>query len=233
MFTPENLPNLLKQLDQFKEALGQAKPLNLWKYLDECQGALQKVQESLTDPKQKEILGEILAKATVARKEVQDQVPAFLDQMKQQNEKSMAFIKEQAAKIEQTERDFQDKLKSEAELAASAEKPRPAEPLPAVDANHGSELALELLKNMGLLETDAEAKKLDVLGSVARFWTDTGETPEESIAAASPPEPPVEKPAALKPRRATPLRRPPKPARPETRNVDLDQSLGKGSFDDM
>lgn len=232
MSTPENLPNVRKQLEEFKALLAQAKPSNIWKYLDECQDALRKTQETLTNPKQKQILGELLAQAAEKRREFQSKVPGLLADLRKTEQEGLDWVQNFSAQIKQTEKDVQDKLRAEAEQAASFQKPQPAAPAVPVDANHGAGLALEMLDTLGLLKTAAPGQKgFEDAGSIARMWSET-ETPDhdKEAPAAGAPAAKTER-TTLKPR-PTPLRRPPREEKPTKSEPPHDESIGKVSFED-
>ena len=56
MFTPENLPNLLKQFEEFKSELLKSNPPSIWDHVDKIQKAMQETHDSLTPSKQKDLL---------------------------------------------------------------------------------------------------------------------------------------------------------------------------------
>lgn len=234
MSTPENLSNVRKQLEEFKAMLAQARPSSIWKYLDECQDALRKTQESLTNPKQKQILGEMLAQAADKRREFQNMVPRLLADLGKTEQEGLDWVQNFSTQTKQTEKDIQDKLQAEAEQAASFQKkPPPATPAALVDANHGAGLALEMLETLGLLKTAVTGHKgFEDAGSIARMWSET-ETPDhekDAPAAAGTPPAKTDR-TTLKPR-PTPLRRPPREEKPTKSEPPHDESIGKMTFED-
>src|SRR5262245_8644195 len=205
MFTPENLPNLLKEFEEFKDALLKSQPSSIWPHPDKIQKAVQEAHESLAPSKQKDALGEMLAKAAQSRKEIEKEAPKVLEQARKQIDSALAWVQDFAAQLKQTEKEFEEKLKAEEELEASLQTPPPAAPEVPVDPNHGAGLAQELLQALGRLES-FKKKGFEDAGSIARMWSET-EAAEHGDSVSSPPEspPPPAPPAktdrpTLKPR---------------------------------
>src|SRR5262245_10841363 len=126
MFTPDNLPNLLKELEDFKSELLKLNPPSMWSHVDKVQSTMQEVYDSLAPSKQKEVLGDLLAKAAQKRKEIEAEVPKFLEQVQKEQQSMVDFVQEASAQAKQAEKDFQEKFKAEQELAASLQTPPPA-----------------------------------------------------------------------------------------------------------
>lgn len=192
MFTPDNLPNLLKEFEELKSALLKSNPSSIWPHIDKCQNAVQEAHDSLTPSKQKDMLGQMLAQMGQGRKEIETATPKLLEQMHKESQGSLGWIKEFAAELEQTEKDFQDKLKAEEELAASLQAP-PAAPEVPLDPSHGAGLALEFLQALGLLETAKKMRQRVDEGSIAAHWhePDEGGTPPTAPPPTAPPTTPA------------------------------------------
>lgn len=238
MFTPENLPNLLKEVEKFKEGLAQQNLPNIWQELDKCQKAVQEAQGSLTNPQQKKILGDALGESIKARKQLETSLPELLADLEKRQKESIATIHDLAGKIEQAEQNFEAQLKAEAELMKA-----PTVPELNVDPNHGAELAQELLGLLGMLEK-VTGKGFDDAGSIARMWSET-EAAEHGDAvtapAKSPPPPAPSAPATpaaktdrptLKPRSSKPLSRPRRDVKPQETEPTHDESIGRTPFED-
>lgn len=236
MFTPENLPNLLKEFEEFKAALLKSNLPSIWPVLDKIQNAVQETHDSLTPSKQKDLLGEMLAKAAQSRKEIEAAMPKLLKQVQKEQQDALNWVQDFDAQIKKTEKDFQEKLKAEEELAASLQNPPPAPPEVPVDPSHGAGLAQELLQALGLLES-FKKKGFDDAGSVARMWSDTEAAEHGEGVSASAKSPPPAPPAktdrpTLKPRSSKPLSRPRRDVKPQETEPTHDESIGRTPLGD-
>lgn len=197
MFTPENVPNLLKQIDEIKSMLAKENS-GFWQHLDACQKEVQEVHDSLDHPKQKQVLAKLMADMVEARKDVEAVGPEILAEIKKQ-EQSLDRIKDYAAQIEQAEKNFEAQLQADADLASFQAPPLEA-PVP-VDPKLGAGLEKELLQALGLLESLTRAKDVfSDAGSIAKHWDESEDAHEPRI---TPPSPPVS-PPPVTPAPATP-----------------------------
>lgn len=231
MFTPDNLPNLLKEFEQFKETLLKTNPSSMWPHIDKIQGAVKEAHDSLPQSKQKEVLGEMLAKAAQSRKEIEKEAPKLLAEARKEIDTALAWVKDFAAELKQTEKTFEEKQKAEQELAASLQAPPPVAPDAPLDPKHGIGMALELLQALGMLETK-KPDRFDDGGSIAKHWNESEEVETSQI---SPPAPPPPTPAPAAPgsgifkavRKKTNVPKSPPPKSPPPKGGDAWEGLSQ------
>jgi septal ring factor EnvC (AmiA/AmiB activator) len=200
-FNLDNLPNILKELGKFQKELSEVDMPNLWQQLDKCQEAMQETHASLDNPKQKQMLGDMLSELAKARKECEGAIPDIEQEFKRQMQ-DLDRIKDLTAELDQAEKALDEQVRIEAEQLAAMNVPL-AEKDVSIDASHGAGLAAELLQALGMLEAlKAKPKeKFEDAGSIARHWDHSEEA--DADAHATPPAPPAPPQPPITPAPAT------------------------------
>ena len=174
---------------------------NLWQYLDSFQKTMAEVHASLTNPQQKEVLGELLAKVQESREEVQKLVPPLIDEMRQKNEAMKSWAESALPQVEQQRRELQARMEAAADQAKRPPAPARAAAAapPQIDPNRGAVLGGELMDRFG--RQQVHSAPADEGGSVWSHFDDIDAAP----AAVPEPPPPI-----------LPHRDPPPPPRRKT-----------------
>lgn len=148
---------------------------NLWKYLDEFQKSMAEIHASLSNPREKAVLGELLEQLQEGRKEVERTVPDLVQELHRKNLDLKAWAEEFLPEIEKQQRELEARLQAAAEAQrAAAEAGLPATPEETTAPNLGSARGAELLQRFGRKTEVAPGGFVDE-GSVASAWVEPGE----------------------------------------------------------
>lgn len=134
---------------------------NLWQAVGELQDFVTKVHASLTDPKNKQMLGEVLEKLKTARADAEAIVPQLVEEMKQGAEKTKAELEEMQLHYQKLQTDFEARMKAEKEKQDAAPPPPHAVPRKKFELTSGRDLCRELLENAGIMHKSGAAPQQD------------------------------------------------------------------------
>lgn len=157
---------------------------NLWKNLDHFQSVITKVHESLTNPTQKQALGELLGKLQEARANAEKVVPEVVNGMQKKNEALKAWAEDFQTKIAEKRQEL-DALK-----AAAAQKPKKAAPTPTgptprppdkIQIVPGQTLREEMLDQLGAVPHQPASSESD-----REIWKDLSQVDRLAQASSDP-----------------------------------------------
>src|SRR5262245_44762871 len=140
---------------------------NLWQCLDEFQSSMASIHASLSNPKEKEALGELLSRLQDTRKEAEKLVPQLVQDMYKENEKVKAWAEQALPEIEKMQAELEEMTQAQPPLPESLVTPGAPE-LP-IDPALGQKLRLELLELFGGLGKDELPERRD-MGEAWRDW---------------------------------------------------------------
>lgn len=175
------------------------KPPSLWKTLETFQTELAKVHESLTNPQEKQMLGEILGELDKARDEAQAVVKSHLEKMKQRVDQKKPEIEALLAQIEAKTKEAlakkQEYTAKHQEIVAKATKALPKSEPVAVSGLGAAALGAELLARHGSPVATPQA------ADPGSLWPQLDQiNPEPEAKPATPVRPPAAPPKAAPPR---------------------------------
>lgn len=141
---------------EFTEILGQ---------LSQFQSAIGRVHQTLRAPKEREILGDLIAKIEQARQDAQTAVPAAIRKIHEATRDVEQRAQAQQAKLDVLQKQLEERQKNPPKPPAP-----PAPPPVKFDPNLGAELCRELLQHLSPPHAAASSPGVQVVKEIWEDW---------------------------------------------------------------